>query len=412
MPYLHKVEHLSLTAGQTGEFRIGIDDAAFTIHQGQRRMHGPQDRIQQATLPGHGRVEVFQLPHLAPLPADAEPPVEPDQDPRQAKKQQAGHGPDAPGHVVLFLADAVRPAGHGRIPGRPRHGLADHKAVHGPGNGGQDHVPGRHVLTEARRQGHQVEARAFAHTDGLDKVAAGLQQQAHIAQLGGLADPSQELADITGDQQDPLGRVVRRNIARRRHRTVKIHQQTFPLEPDGQHARPGQGSLAPALLQQRPGIRLPALPHQHDRFQGPVQQGRTGKIMPGDELDKFAIDERGMGRYVAQGLTVPRIKAAVPPMLLFRPGGLPQLAQQGHGQVRLRYLRRQQTQHVVAGHLRHSIALDTGPYRHHGRCRGRIGGKLAARPVEDLALFRTVEAGGPGDRQGEQQYQPSQQGPQ
>ena len=99
-------------------------------------------------------------------------------------------------------------------------------------------------------------------------------------------------------------------------------------------------------------------------------------------------------------------------MFLFRPGGLPQLAQQGHGQVRLRYLRRQQTQHVVAGHLRHSIALDTGPYRHHGRCRGRIGGKLAARPVEDLALFRTVEAGGPDDRQGEQQYQPSQQGPQ
>ena len=116
--------------------------------------------------------------------------------------------------------------------------------------------------------------------------------------------------------------------------------------------------------------------------------------------------------FVGQSKSVLRIKATVPPMFLFRPGGLPQLAQQGHGQVRLRYLRRQQTQHVVAGHLRHSIALDTGPYRHHGRCRGRIGGKLAARPVEDLALFRTVEAGGPDDRQGEQQYQPSQQGPQ
>ena len=56
-----------------------------------------------------------------------------------------------------------------------------------------------------------------------------------------------------------------------------------------------------ALVQQRPGIRLPALPHQHDRFQGPVQQGRTGKIMPEMNSDKFAIDERGMGRYVAAG---------------------------------------------------------------------------------------------------------------
>ena len=131
--------------------------------------------------------------------------------------------------------------------------------------------------------------------------------------------------------------------------------------------------------------------------------------MPGDELDKFAVNERGMGRDVAQGLTVLRIKATVPPMFLFRPGSLPQLAQQSHGKIRLRYLRCQQTQHVIAGHLRHRIALDTGPDRHHGRCRGRIGRKLAARPVEDLALFRTVEAGGPDERQGEQQGQPAQQ---
>ena len=373
MPHLHEVEHLPLAAGKTGELRIGIDDAPLTIHQGQRRMHGPQDRVQQAALPGHGRVQVFQLPDLAPLPADAEPPVGPDQDPGQTKEQQPGHGPDPPGPVVLFLTDAVRPAGHGRIPGRPRHGLADHEAVPGPGNGGQHHVPGRHVLAEARGQGHLVEARPLAHADGLDQPATGLQQQAQIAHPGGLAYPLQEPADVTGDQQDALGRAIGRNIARRRHRTVKIHQQAFALEPDGQHAIPGQQALAPALFQQRPGLRLPSLPHKDDRFQGPVQKRRPGNVVPGHEFGKFAVNERGVGRDVPQGLTVPGIKAAVPPVLLPCPGALPQFAQQGRGKVRFRYLRRQQAQHVIAGHLRHGIALDAGPDRHHGRRCGRMG---------------------------------------
>ena len=85
------------------------------------------------------------------------------------------------------------------------------------------------------------------------------------------------------------------------------------------------------------------------------------------------MSRRGLQHLAELGHPVPGIKAAVPPVLLPCPGALPQFAQQGRGKVRFRYLRRQQAQHVIAGHLRHGIALDAGPDRHHGRRCGRMG---------------------------------------
>lgn len=87
-----------------------------------------------------------------------------------------------------------------------------------------------------------------------------------------------------------------------------------------------------------------------------------------------------MGRDVTQGLTIPLIKATVPPMFLLCPGGLPQLAQQGRRKIRLRYFRRQQAQHVIAGHLRIWLAV-------------LLSSLLAPLPgqAEAIPLFGTVE---------------------